>query len=332
MHDAAGWRDDAATRSLLRGWRRAGAIDATTSARAQAALGGDPAPAQWRGFLDRLALWLGVALLAAGAICFIAANWDEMGKFLRLYGLQAVLVLAVVAAAWLGLSRIAGQAVLWLAMVLLGGLLALIGQTYQTGADPWELFALWAALSLPWVLAGRHATLWLMWAVLLNVALALWLQTDSRWYRLLSRGDIWIALGVLNAVLLLAWEFAGTRWPEFTGRAGRWLLAVAMVSMLTIAAMHDILGGTTHDPEIGLVGWLVATLAAGAFYIRVRRDLPVLAMLALGVIAVVTSTLAELVLAGSDHAVKFLFLAMAVIAQATAAAFVLRRLAREEAA
>ena len=37
------------------------------------------------------------------------------------------------------------------------------------------LFALWAALSLPWVLAGRHAALWLTWALLLNVTLTLWL-------------------------------------------------------------------------------------------------------------------------------------------------------------
>lgn len=329
MHDTAGWRDEAATRSLLRGWRRAGAIDAATSARAQAALGGDPSPVQWRGFLDRLALWLGVALLAAGAICFIAANWDEMGKFLRLYGLQAVLVLAVVAAAWLGLSRIAGQAVLWLAMVLLGGLLALIGQTYQTGADTWELFALWAVLSLPWVLAGRHAALWLTWALLLNVALSLWLDLGRAWWLPIATNEELLSIGLLNALLLFAWELAGTRWPEFSGRAGRRLLALAMLAPLVFAAMDDIFD---KENGVGIACWLVVTLVAGACFLRLRRDLPVLAMLMLGVIAVVTSALAEFVFTGSETAFEMLVLAVVVIAQGTAAAFVLRRLAHGEAA
>lgn len=331
MHETAGWRDEAATRSLLRGWRRAGAIDAATSARAQAALGGDPSSAQWRGFLDRLALWLGVALLAAGAICFIAANWDEMGKFLRLYGLQALLVLTVVGAAWLGLSRLAGQAVLWLAMVLLGGLLALIGQTYQTGADTWELFALWAALSLPWVLAGRHAALWLTWALLLNVALTLWLGLGRGWWMPLVTNEELLATGLLNALLLLAWELAGTRWPEFSGRVGRRLLAFAMTALLAFAAMGDIFDNR-HGLLAGIWCWLAMTLVAGFCFLRLRRDLPVLAMLMLGVIAVVTSALAEFVLSGRETAFEMLVLAVAVIAQGTAAAFVLRRLARGEAA
>jgi uncharacterized membrane protein len=331
MHDTAGWRDEAATRSLLRGWRRAGAINAATSARAQAALGGDPSPAQWRGFLDRLALWLGVVLLAAGAICFIAANWDEMGKFLRLYGLQALLVLAVVGAAWLGLSRLAGQSVLWLAMVLLGGLLALIGQTYQTGADTWELFALWAALSLPWVLAGRHAALWLTWALLLNVALTLWLGLGRGWWMPLATNEELLVAGLLNAVLLLAWELAGTRWAEFSGRVGRRLLAFAMIALLAFAAMDDIFG-RDDGLHAGVGCWLAMTLVAGICFFRLRRDLPVLAMLMLGVIAVVTSALAEFVFSGKETAFEMLVLAVAVIAQGTAAAFVLRRLARGEAA
>ena len=50
-------------------------------------------------------------------------------------------------------NRPAGKAALLAAALLTGGLLALIGQTYQTGADTFELFATWAALILPWVLA-----------------------------------------------------------------------------------------------------------------------------------------------------------------------------------
>ncbi len=46
-----------------------------------------------------------------------------------------------------------GKAALLLATLLLGVFLALFGQTYQTGADPWQLFANWALLILPWEVA-----------------------------------------------------------------------------------------------------------------------------------------------------------------------------------
>ena len=66
-----------------------------------------------------------MALCAAGVICFIAANWEHIGKFTRLYGMQALVIAAVAVAARLGLARLGGQAALWLVMVLLGALLAL---------------------------------------------------------------------------------------------------------------------------------------------------------------------------------------------------------------
>ena len=214
-------------------------------------------------------------------------------------------------------------------MVLLGGLLALIGQTYQTGADTWELFALWAALSLPWVLAGRHAALWLTWALLLNVTLTLWLDLGRAWWMPLGTNEALLSTGLLNALLLLAWELAGTRWAEFSARAGRRLLALAMIAPLVFAGMDDIFD---KENGAGIACWLVVTLVAGACFLRLRRDLPVLAMLMLGVIAVVTSALAQYVFSGSEDSAELFLTGLSVIAQGRAAAFVLRRVARGEAA
>ena len=43
-----------------------------------------------------------------------------------------------------------------------GALLALVGQTYQTGADTYELFALWAFAITAWVAVARLPALWLV--------------------------------------------------------------------------------------------------------------------------------------------------------------------------
>lgn len=329
------WRDTVAEQTRLRAWRRDGALDAAGAAAARQALGPAPDAALWRWFLDRLALWLGVALCAAGVICFIAANWDHIGKFTRLYGMQALVVVAVVAAARLGLARRGGEAALWLAMVLLGGLLALIGQTYQTGADTWELFSLWAALALPWAFAGRHAAIWLLWIAIANIAL--WLWAESLPSPLLSSEIHSLRpVGLFNAALFAAWTIAATRFAEFSGRTGHRLLAAAALFCLSLAAIDAAIG--RYSPRFGydLCVWLVLVAALIAFELRRRRDRAVFAMLLVAVIGVSTVWLFRLathfVFTRHDEpAALWLVLALLVVGEATLGALWLRRMDQREA-
>ena len=326
------WRESAADRALLRAWRRGGAFDAAGAARAHAALGGDPPSVQWAGVLDRLALWLGVALCAAGLLCFVAANWEHLGKTTQLYGLQALLVVCCVAALRAGLSRLAGQALLWLSMLVLGGVLALIGQTYQTGADAWELFALWAALSLPWVVAGRHVALWLTWALLLQCALWAWipLHVDSG-----ADSDRMLALGVglFDALLLAMWEVAGLRWPEFRTRAGRWLftaMSSTLLALASILAVSDDGRDALRVRAVCVLAWLLTSAIAMALCLRGRRDMPALALWMFGVVTVCAATVHRLLRAESA-ALANLAAGVAVVVLAALAAVVLRRFAAKAA-
>lgn len=327
------WRESAAERALLRSWRRAGAFDADGAARAHAVLGGDPAPAQWARFVDRLALWLGIALCASGLLYVVAANWAYLGKSARLYGMQALLVAGVAAALRIGLSRPAGRALLWLSMLQLGGLLALFGQTYQTGADAWQLFAAWAVLSLPWVVAGRHPGLWFTWVLIANVALGGWLSLrtagdDSTFIR------VALALGLFNGVLLLAWELAGHRWPEFRGRAGRWLLSAAAASMLALSSIFAILDHSVagRAGNVSLAVWCAVTLAAVLTHARWRRDLPALAIWLCGVVAVSATAVLKCCDGRVSEPVMFLLGGGLVLVEATLASLLLRRLRRTEGA
>jgi uncharacterized membrane protein len=127
--------------------RRATALGWTEQAvgRAAAAAVETPEPARWSRLLALASGALGAGLFASGVVTFVAYNWAALGRFARLGLVQGLLVAAVVGAARLR-SRLASQIVLSLGAVLVGALLAVYGQTYQTGADPFELFLLWAAL------------------------------------------------------------------------------------------------------------------------------------------------------------------------------------------
>jgi uncharacterized membrane protein len=319
------WFEVVAARRRLAQWQAAGALAPERAAEARTVLGVDAAP-PWRGFLDALALWLGAALLGAGVIFFIAANWEQLGKFARLIGMQVLLVAAAAAAIRFAQRRVAGEAALLLAVLLLGALLALLGQTYQTGADTWQLFALWAALALPWAVAARSAVVWLLWVMLVNVALALWLDLQPwRLFRALTGVAV---VGIVNTVLLLVWETAARRLPEFAERIAPRLIAALAIAALTFGAAAGAIERRVF--LFDLLPWLIVTAFLIRRYWIDRRDVVVLAMAALGVIVVATTLLGRLLLDGrGDMAFSLLVLAVAVVGQSTAAAVWLRRLARE---
>ena len=149
-------------------------LAAADIARALTLTGNRPGGAEWRAFAARALGLAGIAALGAGLIFFIAANWQAMGVMGRFALLQAVLI-ACVGIAWWQAPRAANivSATLILATLASGTLLALFGQTYQTGADVYELFFMWALLTLPFAIAGMSGALWAIWWCILNVALAL---------------------------------------------------------------------------------------------------------------------------------------------------------------
>jgi uncharacterized membrane protein len=320
-----------AEQRALRDWVLAGSIDDATVARAQALLGPAPSDVAWRLYLDRLALYLGALLIGAGVVCFIAFNWQDLSKFAKFYGTQALLVAAVAGALWLGPQRLASRALLLLAAIVLGALFALIGQTYQTGADTWELFAAWAALMLPFALAGRWAPLWLLWAGLVNLALYLWFDSGGRFGWLHSGWfgeQMWLAVGVANLAMLALWETLGPRWLALEGRYGPRLLLMAALAPLSLGAMLAV-ADWESPRSVSLLAWVLALPLLFWVYRWRRVDVAALTVVALSAIAVTITALGRWLLDfGADEALAWLVLALALVGMSVGAAFWLMRLRR----
>lgn len=64
-------------------------------------------------------------------------------------------------------------------LLSIGALLGFFGQHYQTGADPWQLFALWSALSLPLAFASRSDLVWSAWVIVAMCAVSTWLMAQE---------------------------------------------------------------------------------------------------------------------------------------------------------
>jgi uncharacterized membrane protein len=325
------------TRSLFLHWIESGALEAHRTMAAASTVGGRPDAASWLRFVDLLLLVAGALALASGVVFFIAYNWDALGRFGQFAGLQ-LLIVAAVALYWrLGTVKVTAQVTLLVAALLLGALLALYGQTYQTGADPWQLFATWALLMLPWAAVARFAPLWLLWLLLLNLSAALWY--DARFGLLgiafAARDDaVWL-LFLLNTAAWAAWEAAARRFAWLT--LARWpvrLIATASGFALTHLVLRSIFDPAA--PPMALAWAVYAAWLGGLYFVYRGRfpggrgDLFMLAGGSLTVIVCLTALFAHWLLKDSEPAGALLLLALLVVGQAAAAAAWLRRVHLEQ--
>lgn len=197
-----------------------GAIPPDQVTQAVRVAGLHPSPRAWAVFIDRLLLWMGALALTFAVLFLVAYNWVEMGRWLRFGLVQAALVLAVCIVVWGNTSPMLSRVALTAASLLVGVLLGLFGQIYQTGADPWQLFFIWAVLTLPWIWVARFELLWVLWLGLLNLAIGLYFRTWGGPFGVLASSDAaqWGLLG-LNSIALVIWECGAQHrgWPGCAG-------------------------------------------------------------------------------------------------------------------
>ncbi|WP_323018836.1 GDYXXLXY domain-containing protein [Castellaniella sp.] len=239
-------------------------------------------PVWWRQNLAWGAGLLAVLLAGSALVSWVAANWPQMAPQARLALVQGALALTVLLAAGLAWrdSRWAGL-LTGVAALGVGGLLALLGQIYQTGADRWQLFLLWAALITPWLLLMPSVLLALLWAALLN--LSLWLAADGwttlhRW-AWVDDGAMVAAclLVVLNAGLLGLAECLHHRLRD-SWRLVRRVLAVAVLGWAFIAVVQGLWLGPRLAAAPGLLAGLAPVAVLYGVYAYGRRDLAVVAL------------------------------------------------------
>jgi uncharacterized membrane protein len=314
-------------------WTRQGRLPERSLDEALRIGGAEPTLAQWTRFLDSLALWAGTIFLGVGVIFFIAFNWQVMGRYAK-FGLVELCLVVAIAIAWqLGLDRFSGKAVLCAATLLVGALLALVGQTYQTGADPWQLFAVWALMVLPWVAIGRFGVLLFFWVALANLALLLYFQTFPRFFGLLgllfSTETLLWTFFILNTVILFLWEFAAQR--RIAWLQERWslrVLAVVSGGLITCLAVSAIFEFRSHSYK-NLLGYL---LWLGAFYLIYRHkvlDIFVLAGGVLSVVIVVAAALSYALIDRGGAEGALLLIGLVVIGLSALGGYWLKALAQE---
>lgn len=223
-----------------------------------------------------LFLAFGAAQLIAGLAYFFAYNWRALPDMAKIALPQAVMVFGFML--WAALPRpsrlgaVAGLA----ASAMIGVSMAVVGQVYQLGADPWRLFAIWAAFVLPLAAVMRSDAQLALAAAAGSIAY--FLYTDEAIRPLLSEPQ-----SVILAVYTAAAAACLFLREAVSGGAPRWLrslLVFAALSAATIGGFADIFDGRhAFDRRFWASLALLAAAAAFFSFYRYRRpDRPVQAL------------------------------------------------------
>ncbi|MGR3899874.1 DUF4401 domain-containing protein [Psychrobacter sp. 1176_08] len=317
-----------------------------------------PTKQTWLAFFDKTLLVIGSVALALALVFFIAYNWLDMGKMGKFALVEGALVITITLYVGLCVRRqflLIRQLLLLIASIITGSLLALFGQTYQTGADTWQLFFVWALLITPWAVIARFPALWLLWLGLLNACLLSYLDVTGFLFNdNVYQGVIEIgALAVINFVALNLWLFfidhkspsqttsanADIDTPSPTAahtqnqtRAGlHWstyvvgLLSTYAITHLAIFTIFD--NGNFKIPIILLSLWAIwCGFMVWRFY-RYRVDVLMLTYVSGSAIIVVMCWAGRFLLENTNSS-GFLMLALLLVGMSSAAVVWLRKAAR----
>ncbi len=288
--------------------------------------GVNPDATRWHLFLGRLFLTFGVTLLIAAVGYFVAYNWDEMGRFAKIALLEIGVAGAALGAAYFAPGDIRARTALLAAVLLTGPLLAFIGQTYQTGADSYELFRAWSLLALPWVVVARWRVLWCFWLLIANAAVALYFA--QAWRPLI--GSVFDQYGALahlagNGLFLVVIEWLGRDRLTGDGRSvERFALALVVGSAIFLYS-HFLFD--SHERAFWALPLSLAVFGAVWWWYRLQQlDLVALAMWSFAGIAVTVATAGRVLFDVHAEGLAFLVIGGTVIGLSAWAASWLRRL------
>ena len=227
----------------------------------------------WERYLNLLFLLLTVGFLSSGVVTFIAANWDYLSDLTKIYGLQTLLLVTVALGIYCFIRESHRQAkeklkwktysLFFVASVLIGGLFALVGQTYQTGADAWQLFAVWTLCQLPFLLLFPNVASALLFAATANIAFYLFNEQNSN-------NSMCYALLVNAGLLVISELFSKTFHDQYWRILPKVFLVLTFASLFGLTTIYDVYFYAYAWVELGRssLGFLqIAIPALIAFYV-----------------------------------------------------------------
>ncbi|NKI27609.1 DUF2157 domain-containing protein [Arenibacter sp. 6A1] len=270
----------------------------------------------WQKFLRVLFISLGIGFTTAGIIFFFAYNWTDLHKFIKIGVIEILILTTTLFILTSNFKRETKNILLTAASILVGVLLAVFGQVYQTGANAYDLFLGWTQSIALWVVVSNFAPLWLLFLALINITLIFYSQQVAYDWP----GSFVITLLFIINVLFLAVSLFGKELIKGM-KSPIWftkVVALATVMYSTIGITHGIFV-TKHTSFYTLLTLTSILYVMGIQYGLQQKSSFYLSLIFFSIIVIITAFLLEF----SDGALMLLFISIFIIVGVT---FVIKNL------
>ncbi|WP_347455920.1 DUF2157 domain-containing protein [Acinetobacter sp. ANC 7454] len=208
---------------------------------------------------------LGLALIAVSFLYLIAANWWMLLDQVRLAIPMLALLCSAIASVAFRERNWLQQSLDALSGLMLGISLAVIGQIYQTGADSYQLFLLWAVLLLPWLYRPNIGIFTMLCVV---SQLALYFYFKQSFWMVRAEGLYLLGLNLLTAV---SFAFAIRYYP---------LLRYLFIAFIIVISISSMMQFTHHFELIYLASSLILPIAAAVYFYCKHQALKTILLIA----------------------------------------------------
>ncbi len=221
-------------------------------------------PTDWLRFSRYFLLGAGAAFLLSGIVFFFAYNWAALHRFVKIGIVLSLLVATGVFGLIAPVRETVRQVALTAVVALIGVLLAVLGQIYQTGANSYDYFVAWTLFAVPWVALVGFAPLWLLFAALLNATFITYSQQIGIDLTYVATSLLLLSLNVV------CWTAC---WLSWRGRESfEWLLQLLALWVAVIATVNVSSGTFDAQPlQLGLTLGLAVLTYGGWVAIAFRQ-------------------------------------------------------------
>lgn len=220
-------------------------------------------PKEWLKFIKILTFSAGVGFTVSGIIFFFAYNWDNLHKFTKLGIVEAILLASVIPLLSGRITEQNKKIILTGASLLVGGVFAVYGQIYQTGANAFDFFLVWTLFVSIWVFTINYAPLYTLYTALLNTTIILFSQQIAF---NMSFIQLMFLLLLLNSLIVTAVFFTGSRSDQTA--IPEWFPNLVSLAALVFST-SGIIYGIVDKPEDPYFLWLILTTGT-LFYTAVK--------------------------------------------------------------
>lgn len=260
----------------------------------------------WQKFLKLFFIGLGICFTTAGVVFFFAYNWDELHKFLKLSVIEFLITALIVSAVFGKINPLLKNILIASSTMIVGVLIGVFGQIYQTGANAYDFFFGWTLAIALWALISNYPVLWLIFILLTNITFILFAnQIASDW----SSVSVLLGLTIINAFFLSIFN----QLPKIFSivKSSKWFLNLLGLVTISFATLGIVIG-IFDQKEFAFTILAITTsitFCVGLYFALKHKNVFYLSAIPIGIIAIISSFIVKI----SDGAASFLFVCLFVI-------------------